>query len=531
MAIRKKKLKPSVLLPLLLVMCVLGFVFPLRAQSGIPSDEVTEQSLKFAKVYGAIQQNYMDALDPDRLILEGAIRGMLSSLDPFSSFFDRDQFKMLQEETRGEALGFGSILYVQPQRVMVIQTQQGSPSWRAGLGPGDQILAVNGVRLDQLSFQNLVNLLKQARAHPVHLSVLRPGDETPQDIRMTPAEVKLPTVDIAFPYSAGIGYIHIASFEAKTPQELLQALKRLDSAHLKGLILDLRNNPGGLLASAIGVCSIFLKPESVVLTVRGRSVAEKTYKTVEAPMRVTTPLIVLVNRRTASAAEVVAAALQDHDRALITGEPTFGKGVVESVASLSDGTGLALLTAEYFAPSGRCVQKPLPGTALDNPIRGIAATGPGADARQPLQFHTDNGRPVTAAGGITPDVLAASWQLDPWLAFLNQTGMFASFASEYFSYHSKIDRSFEVNSETLEEFGNFLVGQRIRTPQEYWMKDQAYLKVHLKEALFNLAFGLDAGNEVETASDPQVEKAASLFPEVARLLEGPANLAVNAGER
>lgn len=492
---------------------------PLVAQTAVPHDDVTQQSLKFARVYQALQQNYMGPIDPDKLILEGAVRGMLSSLDPFSSFFDRDQFKMLQEETRGEALGFGSILYVQPGKVMVIQTQEGSPSWRSGLGPGDQIVAVNGVRLDRLGFRELIQVLQQARSHPVHLSVLRPGKSAAQDIYMRPEQVKLPTVDISFPYSADIGYIHIASFESKTPQEVIEALKRLHYGSLKGLILDLRNNPGGLLDSAIEVCSLFLKPDQVVLTVRGRAVPEKTYRTVQAPLQIHLPLIVLVNGNTASAAEVMTAALQDHDRALIVGEPTFGKGVVETVMPLSEETGLALLTAEYFTPSGRSLQKPLAGTALQNPIRGIASASLDSPS-QTARFRTDNGRPVLADGGITPDVQVPTWKLDPWLTFLNQTGMFASFASEYFTYHSKIDKNFEPTAETLEEFRNFLAGQRIRTPKEYWAKDQEYLKDQLKIALFNLAFGLDYGNEATTRSDPQVKKAATLFPEISRLLEG-----------
>jgi len=491
----------------------------LVAQTAVPRDDVTQQSLKFARVYQALQQNYMGPMDPDKLILEGAVRGMLSSLDPFSSFFDRDQFKMLQEETRGEALGFGSILYVQPGKVMVIQTQEGSPSWRSGLGPGDQIVAVNGVRLDRLGFRELIQVLQQARSHPVHLSVLRPGKSAAQDIYMRPEQVKLPTVDIAFPYSPDIGYIHIASFESKTPQEVIDALKRLNCGSLKGLILDLRNNPGGLLDSAIEVCSLFLKPDQVVLTVRGRAVSEKTYRTVQAPLQIHLPLIVLVNGNTASAAEVMTAALQDHDRALIVGEPTFGKGVVETVMPLSQETGLALLTAEYFTPSGRSLQKPLAGTALQNPIRGIASANSDSPS-QSVKFHTDNGRPVLADGGITPDVQVPTWKLDPWLTFLNQAGMFASFASEYFAYHSKIDKNFEPTAETLEEFRNFLAGQRIQSPKEYWAKDQEYLKDQLKTALFNLAFGLDYGNEVTTRSDPQVKKAATLFPEISKLLQG-----------
>ncbi|MGH9771215.1 MAG: S41 family peptidase [Candidatus Acidiferrales bacterium] len=489
------------------------------AQEPPPPDDVAQQSVKFARVYGAVEQNYMDAIDPDRLILEGGVRGMLSSLDPFSSFFDQDQYHQLQEETRGETLGFGSILYVQQGRVMVIQAQQGSPSWRAGLGPGDQILAVNGIQLNTLSFQQLVQLLTKSRSHDVHLGVLRPGSASPVTFHLQPAEVALPTVDIAFRYSSGLGYIHVASFESKTPQEVVDALKKLDYENLKGLILDLRNNPGGMLASAVELCSLFVKPGTVVLTLRGRTVPEKTFATVPAPIEVNLPMIVLVNGNTASAAEVVTAALQDHDRALVVGEPTFGKGVVESVMPLSDETAVALLTSEYFTPSGRSIQKPLPGTALENPIRGIQSAG---SSETGGKFHTADGRPVSADGGITPDVLALAPKLDPWMEFLNQAGLFSNFASEYVSYHPKISKGFEPGSETLEEFRNFLTAKRVKTPDEYWSRDQALLKTNIKVALFNLVFGLDYGNQALTLDDPQVQKAAALFPEIPKLLLGPA---------
>ncbi|MGH9407066.1 MAG: S41 family peptidase [Terriglobia bacterium] len=482
----------------------------------VPTDLVTDQSLKFAQVYQDLLANYMDGTNPDRLILEGAVRGMLSSLDPFSSFFDRQQYDQLQQETRGEMLGFGSILYVSTGKVMVIQTQQGSPSWRAGLGPGDEIVAVNGVVLSTLAFQDLIHLLQQARSHPVTLSVLRPGESAPVTFHLRPAQVALPTVDLAFRYSAEIGYIHIASFEAKTPQELVEALKKLDSAHLGGLILDLRNNPGGLLASAIGVCSVFTKPGTLVLTVRGREIPEKSYSTIPAPIEAGLPLIVLVNGNTASAAEVVTAALQDHDRALVVGEPTFGKGVVESVMPLSDETALALLTSEYFTPSGRSIQKPLPGTALGNPISGLSAAG--------TIFHTADGRPLAAHGGITPDVLAAVAPPDSWLAFLDQAGLFTRFASEYVTYHSKITKTFEPDATTLEEFRNFLRAQRVRSPDRYWAKDQRALTNHVRQALFDLVYGLDFSNQQEARSDPQVAKAASLFPQLPSLLAGPASV-------
>jgi carboxyl-terminal processing protease len=510
-------LKRTSILSLLLATLLVLAIRPAPAQN-IPSDEVTTSSLKFARIYQILDQNYMAPLDPDHVILDGGIRGMLASLDPFSSFFDKSQFTMLQEETRGQALGFGSILYVQPGKITIIQTQQGSPSWRAGLGPGDEIMAVNGVSTEPLSLRQLIELLQKAKSRQVHLAVIRPGDMNPTDITMKPAEVNLPTVDTSFIGANGIGYIHVASFESKTPQELLAALHKLGADHLKGLILDLRNNPGGVLEAAIDVCSVFLKPGALVLTVEGRAVPEKAYRTVAVAFHFDAPLIVLVNGSTASAAEVVAAALQDHDRALMVGEPTFGKGVVENVMPLPDQMGLALLTAEYFTPSGRSLQKPLPGTALQNPAQGIRSMSADPHSPEALVFHTDDGRPVRAAGGVSPDVRASDWEMDPWLTFLNQTGMFTSFASRYVAIHQPIPKTFEPDAATLEAFREFLAGQRIRSPQQYWSQDQQYLEGRIRTEIFNLVFGLDYGNQVAAQDDPQVRKAVTLFPEISKLL-------------
>lgn len=481
--------------------------------TSVPSDEVTKESLRFTEVYSKVEQNYLDSVDADQTILNGAVRGMLSSLDPFSAFFDRDQFQMLEEQTRGQTLGFGSILYVQVGKVMILQTAEGSPAARAGLGPGDEIVEVNGTRLNQLDFRSLIQLLQRSRSQRVNLGVIHPGRLVAQDFVLNPAEVALPTVDKAFVWSPGIVYVHLTSFEQKTPQELLDALTRLGGSGLKGILLDLRDNHGGLVDAALGVSSLFLKPDLLVLTVRGRREAEKSYRTVTAPARFDQPLILLVNENTASAAEVVASALQEHDRAVVVGEPTFGKGVVESVMPLSEKTGLALTTAQYFTASGRSIQRPLPGTALASVEFGASTQA------EPAAFHTDDGRPVTAGGGVTPDVAVPGRALDPWAAFLNQRGLFTSFASDYLSLEGKVDRTFEPDAKALEQFREFLERERIRVPQEYWPADQDYLKLRIRTEVVTLAQGLEAGDEIGVRGDPQVERAATLFPRVARLLE------------
>jgi carboxyl-terminal processing protease len=325
--------------------------------------------------------------------------------------------------------------------------------------------------------------------------------------------------------------VHIASFEGKTPEEVATALEGMDAPHLKGLFLDLRDNHGGIVDSAAAVASLFLKEGEVVLTTRGRKMPERVVRAAPMPMHFELPIVTLVNGETASAAEVLAAALQEHDRALIAGLPTYGKGVVQSVEELSEQTGLAITAGQYFTPSGRSLQRPLAGTALTFaslspsaiPPGRPGATGPGADPAHPLaaSFHTDNGRPVTVGGGVTPDVSIAGHSDDPWIAFLTQRGMLTSYAESYLTLHGKLAEPFEITPEILEDFKDALLRSGVRVPDEFWAKDQDYLKLRIKVEFTNLVFGLKRGEELATKSDPQAQQAASLFPRATELLKGP----------
>jgi carboxyl-terminal processing protease len=499
-------------------------------------DPVARDAAEVARVYAAVEANYLAAVDPDQVLLDGAIRKALAALDPFSSFFDRDQFRQLQEQARGQALGFGSILFLSPGKVLVIETAQGAPSWRAGMGPGDEIVEVNGTRLSGLDLQSMIEVLQKARSGPVRLGVIHPGRFVAQDINLKPAEVALPTADKVFLLKPGIGYIHLTGFESKTPQELSDALGNLteaassaapgtpahgqprsggsSSGSLQGLILDLRDNHGGEVDSALGVASVFLPPGLSVLTIRGRVQAPQTMRTASPPAAYHTyrgPLVVLVNGETASAAEVVAAALEEHDRAVIAGEPTFGKGVVQSVMPLSDSMALALTTGQYFTPSGRSIQRPIPGTSL-------AAMDPSRTG-QTSGFRTDNGRGLAAGGGVTPDAIIPARPTDPWLAFLDQRGAFTDFASDYRSTHGQIARSFQPDTQTLSDFRDFLQRSGVLAPPEYWNQDQDYVKLRIRTELMNLVYGLQFGDQVAVEGDPQVQSAADLFPRIHGLLK------------
>jgi carboxyl-terminal processing protease len=374
---------------------------------------------------------------------------------------------------------------------------------------------INGTRVNQVDFQSLVDLLRRSRSHPVRLGVIHPGRYISQDYDLKPAEVALPSVDKSFLLSPGIGYVHLSGFEQKTPQEVLEAVSKLSTPPLEGLVLDLRDNHGGVVDAAIGVASLFLKPDVLVMTMRGRASPEKAYRTTAPAKRFDLPIIVLVNGDTASAAEVLAAALQDHDRAVIAGGPTYGKGVVQSVTPLSEDTGLALTTAQYFTPSGRSLQRALPGTAL-------AAPGKELDpASTSSHFSTDDGRPLSPGGGISPDVEVTPRRLDPWVNFLNQSGTFTDYASEYLTLHGRANRTFEPDDAMLGDFKDYLARRGIRTPAEFWDSDQDYLKLRIKVELLNLVYGLSSGEEAETKGDPQVQSAADLFARIPEILKGP----------
>jgi len=517
-------LRSALLAPLLFLTA--SRLYPQTSQA--PPDDVAAQALKFTALYGAIEQHYMEPVDPDHAIFDGGIRGMLSALDPFCAFLDRDQFEMMQQQARGESVGFGSVLYVSVGKVLILQTTQGSPSFRAGLAPGDEIVAINGERLDRLDFQSLIDLLKSSRSRPVRLGVIRPGRLVPEDFDLRPAEVALPSVDKAFLWSPGIAYVHIASFEGKTPQEVATALDGMDAPHLKGLLLDLRDNHGGIVDSAAAVASLFLKQGDLVLTTRGRAMPETVYRAPQMPRHYDLPTVALVNGDTASAAEVLAAALQEHDRAVIAGVPTYGKGVVQSVVQLSEQTGLALTAGQYFTPSGRSIQRPLPGTALTFASLSPSAV-PKEDAGKNVNpvdpartaatvFHTDDGRTVNIGGGITPDVIIAGRLDDPWLAFVMQRGYLTSYAESYLTTHGRFTEPFEITTGMLDDLKSDLERNGVRVPDEYWSKDQDYLKMRLKVELTNLIYGLERGDELATKGDVQAQDAARLFPRVADIL-------------
>jgi carboxyl-terminal processing protease len=430
-------------------------------------------------VYVIAEQNAADPVEPGRAFYEGAIPGMLRRLDPHSTFFDPGQFEQLRQLERATTKGFGSVVSVLPGRVIILQTLPDTPSARSGLAPGDEILSVNGFRLAGLNPEELVGLLGESRQRQVQLDVRKPGNARVLQFVMTPQEMQAPSVERAFLLQPGVGYLRVASFDSQVGKQVREAIEKLGGAALKGLVLDLRNNPGGMMPPALETAALFLKPGQKVVGVRGRKTEESDARVPDRAVPYTFPLAVLMNSRSASASEIVAGALQDHRRATILGEPSFGKGLVQSVYPLSQGTAMALTTAYYFTPDGRSIQRPLHGGQLD------AATARGA-------------------GGIQPDQVVFPEQMTRLRAVLDASGSFTSFATEYVRRNPAITERFEIAASIVDDFQVFLSQRNIRPGVNEWLGELEWVRNRLKTEIFNQALGVERGDEIEAQRDPVI---------------------------
>ena len=460
--------------------------------------ELERELTRFLNVFKVADEQAADGVDPSQSIYGGAIPGMLRVLDPHSVFFDKDQFEQVQEMQRSVSKGFGSVVSIVPGRVIILQTQPGSPSQRAGLAPGDEILGVNNIPLASLDTEQLIQLLGSARQRTAHLYVRRQGTAGILTFTMTPAEMQAASVDRIFQLDDHTGYVRVSSFEPKTGYQLRQAIEKLGGTKLQALVIDLRDNPGGVVEAGLEAAALFLKPGAKLLSARGRSMAEDGAAVPDDAQPYTCKLAVLVNRRTASAAEIAAGALQDNDRATILGEQTYGKGLVQRVYTLSDQTGLALTTAYYYTPSGRSVQKPLHGNELEAATR----------VQVRPEYKTVAGRTVRGGGGIEPDIAAAPELPSVFGVFLENSGLYMAFATDWLSLHrTEASREMEIAPALLDEFRTFLTERRIQPSISEWTGELTRMRPRLKQEILNQSIGIEAGDEIEIHRDAVVRRA------------------------
>lgn len=314
-----------------------------------------EELATFNNVLSIVEKNYVEPVD-DKKLIEGAIKGMLSSLDPHSNFLDADTFKEMQVETKGAFGGLGIEITVRDGYITVVSPIAGTPAYRVGIQSGDKIVKIEGKSTKNLNLVEAVRLMRGPKGTKITISIFREGMTRPEDYTIVRDVIKIKSIRARL-LEEGYGYVRVASFQERTEQDLSKALSdfREDGA-LSGLVLDLRNNPGGLLDQAVKVSNLFLDGGLIVYT-DGRVESQKMrFEATKGSKDVDYPMVVLVNGGSASASEIVAGALQDHKRALILGTKTFGKGSVQTIIPLDGGSGLRLTTAHYYTPSGHSIQ-------------------------------------------------------------------------------------------------------------------------------------------------------------------------------
>ncbi len=506
---------------------VLGsFIGPkVAAQSASDESAVRDSMKEFSNVYSLVEQNYAEKMDTDRAdkaIYDGAIPGMLHVLDPHSNFYDPKAYAQMREDQHGRYYGVG--MTIRPQlidgsiKIFVLYANPGTPAFRSGIRAGDRIVSVDGKTTDGLDSAGVATMLKGPRGTHVSVVMAREGQPKPLVFDVIRDEIPRPSVDLAFLIRPGVGYLHVTNFQETTAHEVGDALDEFKAkGPLKGLVIDLRGNPGGLLNQAVEMSSKFLEKGQVVVSQHGRIDRDQVYSVQTGEEGAKYPIVVLVNRNTASAAEIVSGALQDHDRALIVGETTFGKGLVQTVFNISENTGLALTTFHYYTPSGRLIQRPYDHMSLYDYYYVRDASNPKDNANREVKL-TDDGRTVYGGGGITPDEhidqLKSNHTQDTLLGNL----AFFNFARRYLSSHT-VAKDFTVDDAVLTDFKAFLKDKKIEVSDQEIAQNIDWIKESIKADLFTTVFGQIDGSEVRAEWDPQIQKALTYLPQAQALEE------------
>ena len=507
----------------IVISAILGGIYGpnVRATTSSAAEDEHAAIRQFTNVLDVVQANYADPVDVDKAVYQGAIPGMLRVLDPHSNFFDARQFALLREDQRGKYYGVGMVVAPKDTRTVVMQPYVGAPAFNAGIRPGDVIMKVDDKSTEGLTTSDVADLLKGPKGTVVKITVAREGYDQQLVFTVTRDEIPRHSVDIAFMLKPGVGYIRLSGFNETTDREIGEALRQLNASSLDGLILDMRGNPGGLLNEAVAVGDMFLDKNQLIVSHHGRTSPERTYRALRGNQGVTVPLVILVNGNSASATEIVSGAVQDHDRGLIVGETTFGKGLVQTVQPLSENTGLALTTARYYTPSGRLIQRDYKSISLYEYHYERKVP------EHPTEVKlTDSGRQVTGGGGITPDIVVVAPKLNHFQENLFKADVFypyeggvGGFTRFYMGSKPTVTKEFEVDDIVMKSFREFLSKHNVRYTEPDMSENMDWVKRKIRQEVLVSNFGMQEGFKVQLEADPQVQKAVEAIPQARALYQ------------
>ena len=526
---------------LLVVALVIPVTFagahPAQRFSGQDDDEVVTRKKIAEDFAGALlvaKDHYAGSIDYDKLT-KASILGMLHTLDPHSNYFDRKEWESFQNEQRSRYSGIGSTIGQRNNNVYIMSPFAGTPAHRGGVRYGDQIIAINGESTEGWNSQQVSNKLLGPEGTPVTVTVARAGVKDPLEYKFIREAVPLPSITNYYMLATGVGYINLdRGFNTTTSDEMKEAMQDLQRQGMSSLILDLRNNRGGLVDQAKKISNTFLYRGQKIVSMRGRPSVFPNRDEVafnNTPDEI--PLVVLVNRGSASAAEIVAGALQDHDRARIVGENSFGKGLVQSVFPLRDGSGLTLTTGHFYTPSGRLIQRDYSGRSFyDYYLR----RGDKGSGQQQEEKRTDTGRTVYGGGGIAPDVavkipateleLQRAWT-EPIFQFVRTlvsgqiTGL-TEFKIDHPAEHGHrlTPSEYQINDKVITAFKSYVRDHKdLKADETRVEKDSEWLKRQIRFEVVSAAYGQEVARGALASGDVQLQKAIAELPTAKALVD------------
>jgi carboxyl-terminal processing protease len=517
----------------ILVSALVGGLFGRSALA--TEDKVPEHYAAFSAALKAIESNYVDKVDDENLVT-GAIRGMLATLDPHSSYFTPREYAQMRERQEGHYYGLGITIQNTPEGdVMAMGVFEGSPAYKQGVRRGDIIAWIGTEDAHGWTTEQAMKKLRGPKGTAVDIALKRRGFDELIRLSVIRDEVTIPTVPAYFMIDATTGYIRMQDFGENTDRDVKHALHDLAAKGMRRLLFDLRRNPGGPLDQAIKVANEFLPRGAMIVKTRGRIPnSDADYRATEESEFTDMPIVMLANRDSASAAEIVTGALQDHDRAYVVGETTFGKALVQSVYKISGAAGLALTTAHYYTPSGRLIQRPWDAT-FDEYLSYSLKDQNAERQHNPSDLkHTDAGRPVYSGGGIEPDKRIAGpiEGFDPsrFGRMLYNRQEFENYAQKYgaegdaritqkSSTRKLVKPNFVVDDAMLADFREHLKTSRVRMDEEGFQKDAAFIRAMIRFRIDEVVFGMADARRHIIGVDPQAQAALGLFGEAQKLTE------------
>jgi carboxyl-terminal processing protease len=497
-------------------------------------DKVPEHYKAFSAAVSAIENQYVDNVESDNLVYS-SIRGMLGTLDPHSSFFTPKEYAQMRERQEGHYYGIGVTIVQVDGDITALSVFEGSPAYKKGIRKGDVMAKIAGEDAKGWTTEQAMLKLRGQRGTPVEIGIKRRGYASPIPVVLMRDEVIIPTVPAYFMIDATTGYIRMQDFGENTDHDVKHALHDLSSKGMRRLLFDIRGNPGGPLDQAIKVANEFLPRGRMIVSTHGRIAnSDQEYHATEESEFTDIPIVLLANRNSASASEIVTGALQDHDRAYVVGETTFGKALVQSVYRISGGAGLALTTAHYYTPSGRLIQRPWDATFdeyLSYSLRDQDAARPhnASDLK-----HTDAGRPVYSGGGIEPDKRVAGplegFNPSRFGRLLYNRQEFENYAQKFSAEgdtriagtsvgRKTVKRNFVVDDAMVADFRTQLDADKVKIDDAAFQKDSEFIRAMIRFRIDEVVFGIADARRHLIAVDPQAQAALTEFGEAQKLTQ------------